>query len=73
MGRVPESTAEDRFRLNGEPEVPGEDGASDQGPRLSVRLHHSVGKRRDRQGYDSLHDVAAPARQTNHLLQQTIR
>jgi len=53
--------------------MPGEDGAGDQGLRLSACFHHSIGKRRSRQGHNSLHDVAATARQKNTLLQQAIR
>lgn len=59
MGRVSESTTENRFGLYGEPEVFGEDGASDQGRCLLARLCYSSGKRRDCQRDDSLHDVAA--------------
>lgn len=75
MGRIPKSTAENRLHLglHGEPEVPGENGASDQGPRLSACFRHRAGKRRGRQGHDPLHDVAASTRQKNILLQQTIR
>lgn len=75
MGRIPKSSVENRLHLglHGEPEVPGENGASDQGPRLSARFRHRAGKRRGRQGHDPLYDVAAPTRQKNILLQQTIR
>lgn len=75
MGRVPESTNEDRLELgfHGKPEMPGEDGAGDQGLRLLACFRHSIGKRRGRQGHDPLHDVAAPTGQKNSLLQQTIR
>lgn len=75
MGRVPESTNEDRLELgfHGKPEMPGEDGAGDQGLRLPACLRHSVGKRCSRQGHDSLHDVAATTGQKNALLQQAIR
>lgn len=73
MGRVPESTAEDRLRFHDEPEVPGAHGASDQGPRLPVCLRHSSGKRRRGQGNNPLYDVTAAAGQEYHILQQTIR
>lgn len=53
--------------------MPGENGANDQGPRLSTGFRHRAGKRRGRQGHDPLHDVAAPTEQKNILLQQTIR
>jgi len=73
MGRVPKPAIEDRFGFHGEPEVPGENGASDQGLRLSVRLYYSVGKRRGGQGDNSVHDIAAWTTERNALLQQTLK
>lgn len=75
MGRVPESANEDRLELgfHGKPEMPREDGTSNQGHRLPACFCHSVGKRCNCQGHDSLHDVAATTRQKNALLQQAIR
>jgi len=73
MGRVPESAIEDRFGFHGEPKVPGEYGTGDQGLRLPVRLHYSVGKQRGGQGDNSVHDIAARTTEGNALLQQTLR
>lgn len=70
MGCVPESTNEDRLKLefHGKPEMLGEDGTGDQGLRLLTCFRHSIGKWCGRQGHDSLHDVATPTGQKNTLL-----
>ena len=73
MGRVPESTAKDRFRLDGESKVPRGDGTNHEDDRVPVSICDSPRKRRSCQRNDSIYDVAAKSQSNGRLLQQEVR
>lgn len=58
MGRVPESTAKDRFRFDGESKMPRDDGTDHESDRLPTSICDSIRKRRSSQRNNSIYDVA---------------
>lgn len=68
MGRVPRAAGEAGQRLDGEPVLPGGDGAADEDPRLPRDLRHGARLRGAGQGLRALHDLAAEEGQTASLL-----